>query len=64
MMRKKSFDCVELQHRGGERLMAELEGMTIEERVEYFRKHTQALRELQQRLRAKAEEPVAVPGAK
>ena len=53
MKRKKRFDCVELQHRGGERIMAELEGMTREEQLEYWRKGTEALRKRQQELRKK-----------
>ena len=61
-MRKKKFDCVELQHRGGERLMRKLEKMTLEERVEYFRQRTAAQRELQRKLRAEAKEPVRAEG--
>ncbi|MBM3476528.1 MAG: hypothetical protein FJX75_24915 [Armatimonadetes bacterium] len=61
-MKKKRFDCVELQHRGGERLMRKLEKMTIEERVEYFRQRTASQRELQRKLQAEAKEPVRAEG--
>jgi len=43
-VRKKSFDCVELQHRGGAALARRLEGMTTEEKVAYLRECAQALR--------------------
>jgi hypothetical protein len=55
----KRFDCVELQHQGGERLMQMMEGMTLEQRVAYWRKRGEALRRLQRRLRAKMDAPTA-----
>jgi hypothetical protein len=49
---KKDFDCVELQHRAGAAIAAELAGMTIEKEVAYWAERTRALREWQAELRA------------
>ena len=50
MTTKKKFDCVEMQHRGGRALMKRLEGMTLEEKVAYFKRGTEELRKRQQQL--------------
>ncbi len=44
---KKSFDCVEMMHQGAERVRHEVEGMTLEEELAYWRQQTEALRQLQ-----------------
>jgi hypothetical protein len=46
-MKRKKFDCVELQHRGGALVRERLAGMTIEEEVAYWRERTRALRQRQ-----------------
>jgi len=48
---KKSFDCVELQHEGGQRVFARLAGMTLDEKVAYWRERTGVLRQRQAALR-------------
>jgi hypothetical protein len=55
---RKTFDCVELQHRGGERLTRKLRTMTREEQLEYFARRTEELRQLQAKLRAEETAPV------
>lgn len=50
-MKTKEFDAVELQHEGGFRVMEELNGMTKEERLEYWRKCTEELRLRQEKMR-------------
>ena len=45
----KRFDCVEMQHRGGERLYAEIGNITREEELAFWAEQTEAVR---QRLRA------------
>jgi len=45
-MKKKTFDCVEMMHKGAERIRQEVEGMTIEEELEYWRQQTEALRQM------------------
>ena len=43
----KTFDCVEMMHRGALHIYEETKGMTIEEELAYWRKrHVQALKEL------------------
>jgi len=51
-MTKKSFDYVEMKHQAAQQVQAELAGMSQEEKIRYFQQRTQALRALQQRLRA------------
>ena len=51
---KKGFDCVEMQHKGGDRLTRLLVGMTNEEKVAYFARGTAELRKRQEELRRKA----------
>lgn len=50
----KSFDCVELQHQGGERVTRRLAGMTTEEKVAYWRDRGRLLRERQAAARERA----------
>jgi hypothetical protein len=52
-MKRKAFDCVEMMHEGGRRVQELLRGMSREEELEFWRKETQKLRELQARLRGK-----------
>lgn len=47
MRTKKSFDCVKMKHRGAARVQAEIAGMSREEQIEYWRKQTADLLELQ-----------------
>lgn len=50
-MDKKDFDCVEMMHRGGQKILQEIEEMTPEEEAEYWRQRTERLRERQRELR-------------
>jgi hypothetical protein len=47
----KTFDCVEMMHEGARRVQAKLEGMTVEQETEYWRKRGQEFRKLQALLR-------------
>ena len=54
MKKDKEFDCVEMMHRGAERIRKETAGMSIQEEVAYWRRRTQELldrRAERQRLR-------------
>ncbi len=42
-MKTKTFDCVEMMHRGAERIRKETAGMSIQEEVAYWRRRTQEL---------------------
>jgi hypothetical protein len=48
----KSFDCVEEQHRGGRRVSERLAGLTLDQKVAYWRERTEQLRKRQAGLRA------------
>ena len=48
MKKNKAFDCVEMQHKGAEKLQEKLSGMTREEQLEYWRVRTDELLALQQ----------------
>jgi hypothetical protein len=52
--KKKKFDCVEMQHRGGQAVMKRLEGMTLEEKIAYWKKGTEDLRKRQKEIRRRA----------
>ncbi len=55
MRKPKSFDCVEMMHEAGRRVADRLRGMTTEQRLDYWRRQTEALRREQAELRAQAE---------
>jgi hypothetical protein len=57
MKTKKTFDCVRMQHRGGEQVTKELEGKSLQEQLEYWQKGTEDLKKHQQELRQKGERP-------
>jgi hypothetical protein len=48
----KKFDCVELQHKGGQRVAEQLKAMTVAQQAEYWKQRTEQLRERQRRLQA------------
>ena len=51
----KTFDCVEMMHRGALRIYEETKGMSVEEELAYWRqRHTQALEELKQARRVQS----------
>ncbi len=49
-MKQKTFDCVEMMHQGGEKILREIEGMTPQQETEYWRQRTQKLRDHQREL--------------
>lgn len=51
MKTNKSFDCVEMQHRGGSKVQTELAGMTRKEQLEYWRERTVELLDRQKKAR-------------
>lgn len=50
---KKTFDCVEMQHRGAEKVQARLAQMTLEEQVAYWERRGTELRKRQAELLAR-----------
>jgi len=49
-MRTKTFDCVEMKRRGAEKVMKNLKGKSKEQQLDYWRKGTEELRRLQDKL--------------
>lgn len=47
MATKKSFDCVDMKHKGAEKVQAKLAGMSREEQLEYWRVRTEVLLDFQ-----------------
>ena len=45
---KKRFDCVEMKNNAAERIRKELEGMSKEERLAYWREEAEKQRKLQE----------------
>ena len=43
----KTFDCVEMKHKGAERVQQEIAGMTMAEELAYWARGTQELRAIQ-----------------
>ena len=43
-MKTKTFDCVEMQHRGALRIYEETKGMTVKQQVAYWKKQTAVLK--------------------
>ena len=41
---KKTLDCVELQHRGGQNVQAKLVGMSLDEQVAYWERRGKEIR--------------------
>lgn len=48
-MKTKTFDCVEMKQRGAERVVREVEGMTVERQLEYWHRFTEELCERKRR---------------
>jgi hypothetical protein len=54
MSQTKEFDCIEMKRRGALALHEKLAAMNADERLAYFARRSQELRELQRKLRAEA----------
>ena len=53
MKKGKTFDCVEMQHRGGEKIQEETKGITLEQELAFWQRRSQELRRRQQSIRMK-----------
>ncbi len=49
-MKNREFDCVEMMHQGQAAVKKRLEGMTLEEKLDYWHERTEELRERQKEL--------------
>lgn len=52
-MKTKIFDCVEMKRKGAERVVERIEGMTLEEQLNYWQEGTARLRERKNKLASK-----------
>jgi len=52
-MASKPFDCVEMKRRGAELVQKKLEGKSPAQKLEYWRKGTDELKQLQKRKQTK-----------
>jgi len=50
-MKKKTFDCVDMKHRGAMEIERKLAGKTRDEQIEFWRKRTEELRARQETFR-------------
>ena len=50
-MKAKTFDCVDMKREGAERVMKQLEGKSLQEQLEYWKKGTEDLKKLQNKLK-------------
>ena len=48
-MKTKTFDCVEMKRRGAARIHDRLKNMTLEQKIDYWRRRSQAFRVEQER---------------
>ncbi|TMA58485.1 MAG: hypothetical protein E6J80_04985 [Deltaproteobacteria bacterium] len=46
-MKAKTFDCVEMKHRGAEKVREQINGMTLEQELEFWRERSRILRQRQ-----------------
>ncbi len=47
-MKAKTFDCVEMQHRGAEKVREQINGMTLEQELAFWRERSRILRQRQE----------------
>ena len=53
-MKTKTFDCVQMKRRGAEAIRSKLKGKSIEHQLKHWRKGTEELKKLQQKLRKRS----------
>lgn len=51
-MKTKTYDCIEAKRAAAAEVLKEIGGMTLEQQLAYWQKHTRALRERQQQVQA------------
>jgi hypothetical protein len=52
-MRTKTFDCVEMKHRGAEKIQGKIKGMTLEQELAFWQERSRELQERQEALQQK-----------
>lgn len=49
-MKTKTFDCVKMKHRGGDRIYEQIKGLTLDQKIEYWKRRSQEVRREQEQL--------------
>ena len=49
-MKTKTFDCVEMKRQGSARIHEQIKDLTFEERIEYWRRRSEAFRREQEEI--------------
>ena len=52
-MKTKVFDCIQMKRKGALLVQKHLQGKTFEQQIKYWKKGTEDLKRLQQKLRSK-----------
>ncbi len=52
MTKSKNFDCVEMMHEGQAKTKERLEGMSLEEKLQYYKRRAEEVRNEQARLQS------------
>ena len=52
-MKTKTFDCVKMKRKGSEMVRKQLDGKSFKQQLEYWKKGTSQLKELQRKSRGK-----------
>jgi len=60
MKKTKKFDCVEMKHKGAQRLLKKLSELTPEQELEFWQKRTEALLKTRQKILAKAKADLTI----
>jgi hypothetical protein len=50
-MKAKTFDCVEMKHRGAEKIREQTKGMTLEQELEFWQERSRILKRRQQSIK-------------
>jgi len=50
-MKTKNFDCVDMKHRGAEKVREKIEGMTREQELAFWRESSKALKQHQKTIK-------------
>ena len=56
-MKTKKFDCVEMKRRGAARIHERTKDMTLEQKIDYWRRRSRAFRSEQERSAGEAKVP-------
>ena len=56
-MKAKTFDCVEMKHRGAEKVREQVKGMTLEQELEFWQERSRILKQRQEVAKEKSRAP-------